>query len=92
MTDYNKVRSLWGTTTDSNPLTIFVSPVSDKTVVVICPYCTWENTHQIDIDTQGHRECDGPIQSKIINGEIQEDFQMYRCPGYNIFFSPEKTN
>ena len=89
MTDYNRIKSLWGTTINNNPSTIFVSPTFNKKVVVNCPHCTWKNTHQIDIDTQGHRECDGPNQSMIINGEIQEDFKIYYCPGYNIFLSPE---
>lgn len=91
MTDYNRIKSLWGTTTNSDPSTIFVTSDLSNTVVVKCPYCTWENTHQIKVDTQGHRECDGPVQSRIINGEIQEDFKMYYCPGYNILLSPEKN-
>ena len=56
----------------------------DGIIDVICPYCTWTNTHNIR-GGGGHRECDGPVKSKYTaRCAVRRNNQMYDCPGYTL--------
>lgn len=58
-----------------------------------CPHCSWINFHAGE-PRQGHRECDGPLESQVQCVPQAEpgwtgtrplaEWQMYNCPGYTI--------
>jgi hypothetical protein len=56
----------------------------DGNISVICPYCTWKNTHNVR-GGGGHRECDGPMESKLTARFARRpNWTMYDCPGYTL--------
>jgi hypothetical protein len=56
----------------------------DGLITVICPYCTWKNTHNIQ-SGGGHRECDGPVDSQFTTrGARRPKYKPYNCPGYTL--------
>tara|TARA_B100000795_G_scaffold268578_1_gene255812 strand:- start:1233 stop:1538 length:306 start_codon:yes stop_codon:yes gene_type:complete len=56
----------------------------DGIISVVCPYCTWENTHNVR-GGGGHRECHGPLYSEYTaRGARRHNWTMYDCPGYTL--------
>jgi len=79
------------TTEEWNRLKI-KAPISLGDGIYKCPHCSWVNYHA---GGQGHRECDGPLESEWVCvpqadfgwtgiGQSLPGWNMYACPGYTI--------
>jgi hypothetical protein len=64
---------------------VYVTDIPEDGIVsIVCPYCTWENTHSIR-GKGGHRACDGPRRSKFTaHGVMRPNYNRYDCPGYTL--------